>query len=327
MFKWLLSANPSLLIFLLIYTLVIKGAYLLHPAPPLQMPYADGPLYPYLVDFFQHAMGLGNTGFTILANLILFLEALLLNNIINRRRILPAQSFFPAFCYILFSTFFVSWNHFSSPLLANLFLLGLLYQLTGLYATLNPRSQAFNMGLLAGLASLFYLPALGLLLLIWIAQLVARPFRLAEFILVVAGILYPYYFLGTFLFLTDNLEVLLTLPLPLLSYPLLSQSYWILGGMILLLWWFLFGSIRLQQDYMKMLIHIRKDWGIFLAFVFIGLILPFLPNIFSLTGWLIAFLPMSIFVSIGFWHVRKRWFATLIHVSALAFIFFIQWVY
>lgn len=327
MFQWLRSGNPSFLLFLLIYALVIKGAYLLHPAAPLIMPFADGIVYPYLVDWLQQAIGFGKTGFTILAVLLLILESLVLNNIINRYRILPGQSFFPAFCYLLFSSFFVSWNTFSSPLITNLFILLLMQQLISLYATQNPRSLAFNMGLVAGLASLFYLPALGLLLLIWIAQLIARPFRLAEFILVIAGILCPWYFLSTILFLTDHLEILAILPLPLLSYPLLSQAYWILGGMALLLWWFLFGSIRLQQDYMKMLIHIRKDWGILLVFVCIGLALPFLPDRFSLSGWLIAFIPMTIFISIGFWHVRKRWFATLIHLTALAFLFLIQWVY
>jgi hypothetical protein len=114
---------------------------------------------------------------------------------------------------------------------------------------------------------------------------------------------------------------------PEFGYPHLEVSYWLLAGMILLIWWFLYGSLHLQKDYMKMLIHTRKCWQIMLAFVCIGLILPFLPDDFSFSGWQIAFIPITAFLSIGFLHIRRGWIATVVHLSALAYIFLFQWIY
>lgn len=312
---------------LLIYAIVIKYFYLLHGSGPMMQPTADGWLYPYLVQWLQQKSGLSNVGFSVLAFIILFIEALLLNSILNRFRILHANNYFPAFCFLLFSSFFKEWNSFSSPLVANLLLMAVLYQSFQLYSTQQSRSKTFSLGFITGLASLLYMPAIGLLLLIWIALLFSRPFRLAEWILAIAGILCPYYFLLTVLFLTGRLHLAMHLSYPEFGYPHLEVSYWLLAGMILLIWWFLYGSLHLQKDYMKMLIHTRKCWQIMLAFVCIGLVLPFLPDDFSFSGWQIAFIPITAFLSIGFLHIRRGWIATVVHLSALAYIFLFQWIY
>jgi hypothetical protein len=326
-FRWLRTGNPYNVLLLLVYAIVIKYYFLLHPAPPLSHPPSDGPLYPFLVSWLRDQAALSNAAFGILTFILLFIEALLLNGTVNRFRVMPGSNYFPAFCFLLFSSFFIEWNTFSAPLVAGFLLLILLNQLFQLYATQQSRSKAFGLGFIAGTASLFYLPVLGLLLLIWITLLISRPFRLAEWILAIAGLICPYYFLGTGLFLTDQLHLLTALPLPKLSYPHLTTAYWLLAGMILLIWWFLFGSIRLQQDYMKMMIHTRKCWQILLVFICLGLALPFLPDTFSFAGWLVAFLPMTVFIAMGFWHIRKSWLALCVHLSALVYIFLLQWVY
>lgn len=312
---------------LVLYAIVIKYYFLLHPLPAVDASVSDGPLYTWLKDVLLHQAGLSSLGFGLVAFALLFLEALLVNSILNRFRILPGNSYFPAFCFLLFSSFFAEWNVFSAPLVACLILLAFLAQLFQLYATDQSRSKSFSLGFLGGLAALIYLPAFGLVLLIWITLLLSRPFRLAEWILALAGMICPCYFLATILFLTGRLGLLSAIPLPTLSYPHLTTAYWLLAGMILLIWWFLFGSIRLQQDYMKLMIHIRKSWQILLAFVCLGVALPFLAGAFSFSGWLIAFLPMSAFIALGFWHIRKTWLALAVHLTALTYIFLFQWVY
>ena len=327
MFRLLRTGNPYNVLLLLIYAIVIKYYYLLHGAGPVIQSTADGWLYPYIVHWLQQKAELSHLGFSILVFIILFIEALLLNSIFNRFRILQTNNFFPAFCFLLFSSFFKEWNVFSAPLITNFLMLAFLYQSFQLYSTPQSRSRAFSMGFITGLASLLYMPAVGLLLLIWIALLLSRPFHLAEWILAVTGIICPYYFLFIILFLAGRLPLALQLSYPKFGYPHLETSYWMLAGMILLIWWFLYGSLRLQKDYMKMLIHIRKCWQILLAFVCVGLILPFLPDDFSFSGWQIAFLPITAFLSFGFLHIRRSWVATLVHVSALAYLFLFQWVY
>lgn len=327
MFRWLRTGNPYNVVLLLIYAIVIKYRFLLHASGPLVQHSADGWFYPYLVEILQQKAGLSDTGFAIIAFLLLFFEALLLNSIVNRFRVLNGNNYFPAFCFLLFSSFFQEWNTFSAPLIANLPVLAVLYQSFQLYSTQKSRSKTFSIGFLTGLATLLYMPVVGLLILVWIALLLSRPFRLAEWILVIIGILCPYYFLATALFLANRIHLLSGLIYPEFGYPHLATSYWLMAGMILLIWWFLVGSIRLQQDYMKMLIQTRKCWQILLAFVCIGLILPFLPDDFSISGWLVAFIPLTVFLSIGFFHIRRGWIATIVHLMVLAYIFLFQWKY
>lgn len=325
-FRWLRSGTPYHAIFLLVYAIIIKYYYIAHPLPPVADPQADGGLYLYLLNGLKH-LDLGTGAFAVLAFALLFIQALLLNSAVNRYKLLPGSGYFPAFCFLLFTSFFPEWNTFSAPLVANVILLIMLPQLFELYSTKQSKSASFSLGFLAGLSALIYMPLLILLLLIWVALLVSRPFRLAEWILVLMGMLCPYYFMGTVLFLTNNLDLAHFMPLPGLSYPRLSASPWILAGMALLILWFLIGSFRMQQDYMKMFIHVRKCWQILLAFIVVALALPFLPDAFSFSGWMIVFLPMSIFIAIGFWHIKKGWLALLIHGSALLYIFLIQWIY
>ncbi len=326
MFRWLRTGNPYTFFHLLLYSLVIKFYYLSHPAGPLVAPLSDGLLYEWIVRWLKEEAGFGPAGFTVTSFIVLFVEATVLNTQVNRFRVLPGVSFFVAFCFLLFSSFFISWNVFSAPLVAGLFMLLLVRQFFRLYDHPTGRTAAFNLGLIVGMAGLIYLPALVLLLLVWFALLVSRPFRLAEWILVVVGLLCPYYFVATFLFLTDQLSVFATFPLPGFSLPETHYSYWVVGGLTGLLAYFLYGGLRLQQIYPKMLIHTRKSWTILLAFLIIGLALPFIPNRFQIAGWLIAFVPMTVIIACGLWHVKKRWFGLLLHLVALAFVFFLQWV-
>lgn len=326
MFRWLRSGNPYLVIILLVYAIGIKYYYLIHPQPPLLDPLADGGIYRYLLRRLQ-TLPWGPGMFTILAFMLLYAEAIILNGIVNRFRLLPAAGYFPAFCYLLFTSFFPQWNVFSAPLIANLILLILLPGMMNLYAAPQPRSRAFSLGFLAGIAALIYSPVLLLLLLIWIALAVSRPFRPAEWILVLMGLLCPYYFLGTILFLLDKLSLNHIISFRMLGYPHLLAAPWVFGGVIFILIWFLYGNIRMQADLMKMMIHVRKCWQILLAFAILAVFLPFLPDTFSFTGWLIAFLPMSVFIALAFWHIHSRWLALLIHLCAVVYVLLIQWVY
>jgi hypothetical protein len=325
-FRWLSSGNPYNALFLLLYGIAVKYYFLVHPVPPVLDPASDGWLFPLLVHNLQ-AAGMGIEGFAITAFLLLFAAALLLNSIVNRFRLLPGSSYFPAYCFLVFSSFFQEWNLFSAPLIAAPLLMILLGQLFQLYATQNGRSKAFGLGFLAGIISLFYLPFLGILLAIWLTLLISRPFRLAEWILALAGLLCPYYFLATGLFLAGRLSLFHTWPIPGFSYPHLQGAYWTLAGLILLIWWFLFGSIRLQQGYMKMMIHTRKNWQVLLVLTCLGLALPLCTTRFSFPGWLTAFGPMAVFISLGLWHLRKGWVGLVVHLSALIYIVLFQWVY
>lgn len=325
MFRWLRTGNPYHALILLVYAIAVKYYFLVHPLPAVLMPASDGLLYTWLTEMLGHWLSV--QGFAIAAFVVLFAEALLVNTLLNRFRVLPGNTYFPAFCFLLFSSFFEAWNRFSAPLVCSLVLVALLAELLQLYTTDRSRSKSFSLGFLGGVAALIYLPAVILLVVIWVALLISRPFRLAEWILAVAGMACPVYFLATALFLTGRLSLVTALPAPAVSYPHLTTAYWLGAGIALVIGWFLVGSIRLQQDYMKLMIHIRKCWQILLGFVCVGVALPFFAGTFAFAGWLAAFLPMTAFIALAFLGIRRPWLQTVVHLSALAYIVLSQWVY
>ncbi len=325
MFQWLRSGNPYTFIYLLFYALIVKFYYLTHPVEPVFSAPSDGLAYKPFVHWLENTLHVGAEGFTICAILLILVEGIVLNAQINRFHILPGTTHFTAFSFILFSGFLDSWNAFSAPLVAGMFMLALVYQLFKLYDTPRPRATAFNLGLTVGFASLLYFPAMALLLVVWFSFVSMRPFRLSEWILALLGVLCPYYFIATIFFLTGHWDWMKEIPIPGFSIPKLVYSYWILSGMTGLLLYFIYGSFRLQQDYTKMLIHIRKSWTALLAFLIVALVLPFLPDVFRVDGWFIAFIPMSIFIACGFFHIKKRGLGWFLHLLALGFVLYIQW--
>src|SRR5690606_11040631 len=101
-------------------------------------------------------------------------------------------------------SFFTEWSVFSAPLLVNSLLLLVWSMMTGLYNSNHPKSLVFNIGLLVGLSSFIFFPALAFILLVFFAMLVTRPFHFTEWLIAIFGIVTPYYFLFIGLFLFDG---------------------------------------------------------------------------------------------------------------------------
>ncbi|HLR37528.1 MAG TPA: hypothetical protein VK084_05760 [Chitinophagaceae bacterium] len=327
--KWLRTGAPSTLFLLLIYALAINFFYLSHPIAPVisssLVPKGAGLLYIPFIHWLQNSAGFTAQGFTILAFVILFLEAIVLNAIVNRYNILPGVSFFTAFCFLLFSSFFPSWHTISAQLISGLFLLLFTHQLFKLFDNTAPRATSFNLGLLAGIMGFFYQPALGLILLAWMGLYLARYFKLSEWLLVLLGLLCPWYFLSSFLFLTDQLSMLAQLQPPGLSIPTAQLETAVIIGLLTLILYFLYGSIRLQQEYSSLPIQNRKLWSLVLAFTVITILLPLLPAQFHINGWLPAFFPISILIASGFYSTKRRWIGRLLHFLVLGLVIYIQW--
>lgn len=317
------SGSPFTILLLLAYTLVLKSYFLLHPLMPLDNN-ANGYLYDLLVHSLNALFHDNPAGFTGLAVLLLFTQALSLNGIVNNYRILPKPSYLPAMAYLLFTSFFKNWNYFSSALIVNTIMLWVLGKLLALYSKNSVRGDIFNTGLLIGIAALFYVPSVFFLVLLWVALLINRPFKSAEWIIAVIGILCPYYFLGTWLFLKNELSVLWKLPVVHISYPSLREAYFTIAAMALVLLFFAFGAIKLRQHFLKMLIQVRKIWLVLLVYVIIAILISFLTLSFSLNIWIFSMIPLTAFIANAFWYIKKNAVANVIHLLLFAFAIVVQ---
>lgn len=323
MIRFFRSGNPLTVLLLFIYTLFVKFYYLLHPSSFLADG-SEGLLYNWLTGWLEGIVGRSPIFFTTLALFFLFLQALLLNRIINAHRLFAKDTYLPAMSFLLFTSLLEGWNVFSPALLVNTLLLWIISSITELYMRNSARDVAFNIGFAIGLCGLCYFPAIIFVALLLASMLIMRAFRLAEWILGLLGLICPFYLLGTWLFLTDRWDLLQTLPRTGLHLPMITD-YKVWGALVVSLLFSVTGWLLLQRRLAKMLIQVRKIWACMLVYLLVAVFVPFFGLHFSPVYWVLAVLPASMFVANVFWTVTNNTFANAIHFVILAYVIVMQY--
>ncbi|WP_295121898.1 hypothetical protein [uncultured Chitinophaga sp.] len=322
MIKLFRSGNPLTVVTLLVYTIVIKFYYILHP----QTYMADGSeglLYRLFVGWLDGLVGKSPGFFTMVAIVLLFLQALLLSRIINYHRLFAKPNYLPAMCYLLFTSLYAGWNIFSPALLVNTIMLWIISSITELYNRSSARDVSFNIGFALGVAGLIYPPAVLFCTLLYAGLLNMRAFRLAEWIIALLGVICPAYLLGTYLFLTDR-SVLDVLPRMGLEMPIIND-YKVWGAIIACLVFFALGWLLLQRTFKKMLIQGRKIWAVLAIYVIIAMLIPFFSYHFSPANWVLVLLPLCMFAGNVFWSINHNGLANAGHFIVLAYVIVMQY--
>lgn len=323
MVKFFRSGNPLTVLLLLIYTLLVKFYYLLHPST-FVADGSEGLLYDLFVKWIQRAIGNSPYLFTSLAILLLLLQALLVTKIVNHQRLFAKATYLPAMSYMLFTSLFEGWNVFSPALLVNLVMLWVFSSITLLYTRTSARDVVFNIGFALGVCGLFYFPSVVFCLLLLLSLLIMRPFRLAEWIIAVLGLICPLYLLGTYLYLTDQWSLFTKIPRIGINFPVIAD-YKVWGALVVSIFFFVLGWLLLQSTIKKMLIQGRKIWSVLIVYVFVAMVVPFFNVHFSPLYWLMAILPLSLFVANVYWSIRNNTVANIIHFITLAYVIIMQY--
>ena len=216
---------------------------------------------------------------SLLFILLIFLLALQLNFMLNALRMYPKQTNTAALAFLLFTALLPQFNVLSTALFACNLFIWILYSACKLYAPHNPKTSIYNFGLLCGLCVLLYYPSLPLVIIALLALIIIRPFRFNEWFVLLFGIITPIYFLGSYLYLTDRLELLTQLKdlfgIFQLTVPPLFVIITYAAATLIVLW----GIFSVQRSGVNVLIQVRKGWTIFFA-----ALLLMLPIIFFIKG-------------------------------------------
>lgn len=257
--------------------------------------------------FKKYLGGLEPLAVMALYHLLVISQALRLNFLFNDQRMYTRVNFLVAMTYVLVTTLFREWNNLTPALVANTFVIWLFAKTLRLYNNPNPKTLLFNVGLVIGLCVLLYHPTALLIIVAIFALLVVRPFNLTEWVVMLMGILSPYYFLGAFLFLTDQFTNLgrfiprWELNLPDVTTPIMFS---VSMGIILIL--VLVGLYHYQNKSRRMLIHIRKNWGVLIVMLWVMIPLPFINKNAGLDTLLMWSIPVSPFIAIGFLEIKRN---------------------
>lgn len=256
---------------------------------------SDG-LLAYLL--FHYIQPLPPLALIVLFHLIVIVQALRLNILVSRFKMFQQVSYLPAFTFVLLTALFPFWDAISSGLIANALIIWILVKLNRLYDQTQPKTVEFNIGLIVGFSILLYEPIAILIPVVVFALAIIRPFRLAEWLVLMMGILLPFYFIFTYVFLTDSAAAF-TAFLPKLDWknPLAGmniKSAVALGFIGIQL---LIGLYFWQGQQNRFIIQVRKYWGVMLLTLLVTFFQPIIFSTQALYASAIVLAPLASFIS------------------------------
>lgn len=309
---------------LLIFGLLLKMPLFLFPKPVVATE-NDADFYHGLVRWLQSSGPNSALLASVVAFVLLYAQALMINYFMNEFRMVGKPTYLPAMAYLLLTTLLPEWNFLSSPLVATTLILWMISILFRLYNVEIARGPVFNMGLLLGVSSYLYFPAAAFLLCFLLGMMILKPFRLNEVVLFLLGCLTPYYFYGAYLFLNDNLSFKSFLPHVWVNVPDVKSSIWLAVSTLLLTIPFLIGGFYVQSHLHKMLIQVRKNWSIILLYLMLAFFVPFINTYASFSNWILIVASFACFHAAAYFYLPKKWLAHALFFLTVGYIVYLQY--
>jgi hypothetical protein len=281
-------------LFLVLLSVAVHFHFYLEPPIVIANP-TDG-LLAYLL--FHYVKPLPPLALIVIFHLIVIVQALRLNILVSRFKMFQHVSYLPAFTFVVLTALFPFWDAISSGLIANAFIIWILVKLNRLYDQTQPKTLEFNIGMIVGCSILLYEPIAILIPVVIFALAIIRPFRLTEWLVLIMGIVLPFYFIFTYVFLTDSAEAF-TAFLPKLDWenPLAAldaKSIIALSFMGLQL---LIGLYFWQDQQNRFIIQVRKYWGVMLLTLVVTFFQPIIFSSQALYASAIVIAPLASFIS------------------------------
>lgn len=310
-------------IFFLVLLSIVIHAHLFMATPILLVNKTDGILSILLSNYLTNS---SPTILFIVYQIIIVLQAVRLNMVLTDFRMFQSTNYTTAMTYILLTGMISEWSSISAALISNSLVLWIFILLSRLYNNQTPRTLLFNIGLLVSLTIIAYHPTAILIMVVLFALAVVRPFRPAEWILLLMGIMVPYYFLGSYLFLNDQLATIRQyLPILHLHFPVAHPNQWLwisLGYLLLIL---LAGIFYWQQFINRMVIQIRKNWGVMMVLLLILVIAPFVFVGGGMDTAILCLIPLSAFVSNAFGYPKRLLLPNILFWLAMILVVHNNW--
>ncbi len=264
--------------------------------------------------------------FGMVTYLVLFTQALQLNSLINKNRMMQRVNFLPATAYLVITSLIPEWNHFSAPLLVNTLVLLIFYSLFKISNQYSIKGTVFNIGVAIGISSFIFFPAVILFAWLIFALLVMRSVKINEWLICLLGVTAPYYFYAAYLFFSDSWSwdhlfqpIIVAMPTP-------GKSLWLAFSGILLIIPFLIGGYFVQENLRKMLIQVRKNWSLMLIYLLFALLIPFLNNrAEGFENWILIIVPFAAFHACTYLYPPQRWIPVVVFWLSIAFILIYQY--
>jgi len=134
----------------------------------------------------------------ILANVLIFIQALLINHIFTKNHFSRESTLFTGALYILYCSIMAENNLLTPALIGNTFLILALMYLLNTYKVPIATASIFNTGFMLAVAAEFYIPNFFYLLFGVVGLLILRSFKVLEKLQYLIGFVIPYFLVFTY---------------------------------------------------------------------------------------------------------------------------------
>jgi hypothetical protein len=216
------------------------------------------------------------------------------------------------FLYILVPSF----TTFNPVLISNIFLLYAIDKVFNIYKNPSPHSLIFDTCFLMAIASLFYLPALAFVVFFILSLSLLKPTNLKDWIVALTGFIIPYLLVIVWYFLTDTLDEFrakfVYLPLSdLLSLDKIKFNGSIITA-IVILFFVVIALLRLQNNFFKNVIRVRRFHQVLLIFLITGIGTLFMTLSKDPYRFSILIIPIATLISYYFLTIKKSWWSEVL---------------
>ena len=323
MINFFKKLSPFNILWLAVILFVLRAGYMLN-APAKAGSLFMGPFLSLWLPAGYNAISPSLNVF--LAGIIVLVQALLLNHLVNHFNLLGKPSFLAALMYVTLSGLFAPFLVLSPPLICNFLVIWMLFKLINFYKSKDAKSTAFDLGMIIALGTLVYLPFIFLFLLIWIGLVVFKSFDWREWVAGVIGFITIFFFLAVYYYLNNSLAQFEGIWRPLATkFPqtinINYYNYLVLIPVILIL---VLCFIKLQQNFYKSYIQVRKSFQLLLIIFLITLLSFYVEAAFQLPHFLLCVVPASVFFGYYFLHAKRKWFYEALFGLLLVMIVYFQ---
>jgi len=247
-----------------------------------------------------------------------------LNYMAVKQQITGLISMLPVLFYVLFTGSAPNFTTANIFIWISLLLMVVLYYSMTLYERENSVKNAFNAGFFLGTASLFYTPLIYLTLVIWISVLLHRVNSWRPYVSSVMGLLSPFLLWVTWLFISNQMEVITQVFIPglipqiSLTDKLQATDIWLFGLLVL------FGlavSFNTLSKLGEKSINLRRNLLLFV--ILFGFLLAITILFFkSLQVFMLAGIPVALMAAQIFTKSKpNKWINRLIVLMTLFVVF------
>ena len=309
---------------LVLLSIALHAHFIADPPQVITSP-ADGFIYHLL----KWLPDVPSVGLMLLYQLLIITQALLLNYLCNNLRLFQRQGFLVAMSYIAITALLPEWNNITPSLITNSLIIGVFSMVSRFYGHQKSKGIIYNCGLLASATALLYVNAFPLILFCFLSIAVLRSFKANEWFVLLLGVITPYYFVFSALFLSNN-WALVSNYLPSFQLHLIWELPHILGialAIVLLIILLLLGSVFASRNVGRMLLHARRVW----VTIFILLAL-FIPICFVVRNGLLDILlmptvPAAVIITNFFLYPKSRLLTNILFWLVVATVVFINFTW